>query len=84
VKFTPNSPISLSPAAPGWYVEHSTDKGSNTFPIIAWAVVSQGYDEDGGMDTTVEPVFLFQGTPYTASEWYRDMGPKYGIEVIAP
>lgn len=85
MKFNVNSPISLTAADPGWYVQHTSPKGGiHTYRIIAWAVVSNGYDVDGGMDSQIEPVFLYAGTPYTTSEWYRDMGTECALEVLAP
>ncbi|MEU4487350.1 hypothetical protein AB0H94_21140 [Streptomyces purpurascens] len=85
MKISINCPVSLTTAPAGWWVKHSSPDGDTwNSRIVAWAVVSAGFDEDGSMDTTIEPAFLHDGTLWTRSEWYAAMGPENGIEVVEP
>lgn len=78
----PGFSASLIPAQPGLYVtEDSTSSSAGQYEVIAWAVVVVSYDEEGRARTMIEPVFLYDGTPYTETEWNRDMKPKHGLEL---
>lgn len=83
MKFTVGSTIALTTAAPGSVVKIS-DITTHTFPVVAWAVVCCDVDEDGDMDTDVQPVFVVNGHAYTTWDWYRTEGPERGITVVAP
>lgn len=83
MNYASGSPASLIPARPGIYVtEDSTKSSSGQYEVIGWAVVVTGYDEEGYARTAVEPVFLYEGVPYTETAWRRDMKPKRGPEVV--
>jgi len=84
VDYAKNSTVSLIPAAPGCFVVWEPKAERHEFPIIAWASVVQGHDENGAAWTAVEPVFIYEGTPFTESEWVRDMKPSVGLEVRVP
>lgn len=78
------STVALIPAAPGCFVTWEPKGERQEFPIIAWASVVQRHDENGAAYTAVEPVFIYEGTPYTESEWVRDMKPDVGLDVHVP
>ncbi|WP_330347504.1 hypothetical protein [Streptomyces sp. NBC_00582] len=85
MKYAVNSPISLTPAPEGWWVQHTAPDGTKSKSrIVAWAVVATGADDDGSMNTTVEPVFVEHGTLWTRSEWWDVMGTEHDVEVIEP
>jgi hypothetical protein len=78
-------PVSLTPAPAGWWVQHTAPDGSKSQSrIIAWAIVTTGVDDDGDMNTSIEPVFLEHGTPWTRSEWWDAMGTEHNVEVVEP
>ncbi|WP_319054100.1 hypothetical protein [Streptomyces europaeiscabiei] len=80
-----NCPVSLTPAPAGWWVQHTTPDGAKfQSRIVAWAVVTTGSDEDGSMNTEVQPVFLEHGSLWTRSEWYGAMGTECSVEVVEP
>ena len=83
MKYVEDSPVSLTTAAPGWYVKTSSET-DNSYPVVAWATVLQTYSKDGAAVTTIEPVFLYDGVLHTSSEWYAAMGEDNRIRVIAP
>ncbi|WP_405585332.1 hypothetical protein [Streptomyces sp. NBC_01092] len=90
----PGSVAALTAALPGWTVAIDwlrDDEDVETCPIVAWAVVIGQPDESTGKPTTsVEPVFIYMGTPYSESEFRNDMNiaaratARVALEVIAP
>ncbi|HEY9372190.1 hypothetical protein [Streptomyces sp.] len=82
MKITPGSPLSLTPAAPGWWVKLPGIRDHSR--IVAWAVIVLSHLEDGTTFTGIEPVFFYEGTAYTESQWLKDFKPEDGIEVIEP
>lgn len=85
MRISNNCPVSLTPAPAGWWVQHTAPDGTGfQSRIVAWAIVTAGADDDGSMNTTVEPVFLEHGTLWTRSEWWGAMGTEHHFEVIEP
>lgn len=83
MKVTLGSPTSLIPAQPGTYVTpDSTSSAAPQYEVIGWAVVVTDYTESGHARTVVEPVFLYDGVPYTETAWHQDMKPKRGLELM--
>lgn len=80
MKFTAGSTISLTTAAPGSAVKIQ-DIPDETFPVVAWAVVCTYVDGDE-VETSVQPVFVVDGSVYTTFEWYQAEGPGRGITVV--
>ncbi|HET9383106.1 MAG TPA: hypothetical protein VFP69_20070 [Streptomyces sp.] len=83
MKFTPGSAISVTAAPHGSFVKIAPDD-INKWSVVAWSVVCRDVDEDGRMDTDVQPVFVVNGHAYTTSDWYRTEGPERGITVLGP
>ncbi|MFK0217760.1 hypothetical protein ACIQWN_06135 [Streptomyces vinaceus] len=78
-------PVSLTPAQPGWWVQHtSPDGGKFQSRIVAWAVVAVGTSEDGTTGTEVQPCFMEHGSLWTVSEWYAAMGTECSVAVVEP
>lgn len=81
MRYTEDSPVALAAAAPGWFVTISSDP-DRSYRVVAWATVVQAYTEAGDHAvTTVEPVFVHDGTLYTGSEWRDHMNATDVIKV---
>ena len=91
--YSPGSPMSLTPAPPGWQATFTTDGESWTEPVIGWAIVAVNNGPDG-LETMIEAVIMSstEGFPCGMREYmeYRGDYPavldqiKYSIEYRHP
>lgn len=92
MNLAPGSVTAITAAQAGWTVaiDWLDDKDVEILPIAAWAAVVQPEQWSDRPRTSVEPVFVHQGTLYSESEFRNDMNiavrgqAKVAIEVIAP
>ncbi|MER5312906.1 hypothetical protein ABT034_34620 [Streptomyces sp. NPDC002773] len=75
-------PVSLAPAQPGWVVRDTDPEGVGIdYPIVAWAVVTLGIEEDGSKGTGIQPVFIADGETWTTVEWHAANGYDHNLSV---
>jgi hypothetical protein len=72
---------SLIPAQPGWKVCLTSGDDRWFAPLVGWAVVVVGSDSQGGMETDIQPAFVWDGIAFTPPEFRQSYDDSVLIEV---